>query len=421
MMARVPPLDTAPDPHDLIDLIQRFDEDRGRRRSIRNARLLMTGLAVALLAVWLLRPPVRGGDENHAPTAFPALSAAGLLNGSSYRQADSALRDRLALRRYVAMAVGATARDHLGSSLNPQVVLGDDGIPFLTEDFTLPCQFPFDAGRTDQGLRELRAAATRSGRTITVAIAPDKSAVLRDRLGPRADALMACSDRVRAATEQTWGADPTASVLTTWKPLQAAAAQENDIFETGDSHWTSAGSLVWAQALIHHLVEQGEAPRQLDGAPHAQPDGERPADGDLYRLMGVTRPGTVPEWTVSRPEVNLRARSVPSPSGRGVAEFKAWPATAATPRPLIAGRTLVVDDSFFSRAEGQLAPYFSDLRVMHWADFLTALQERKLPPFDRIVLETVQRGWPERAGWLTPGQPVHNALSQVLSSPSELG
>jgi acetyltransferase AlgX (SGNH hydrolase-like protein) len=418
MMAPVSP-DASTDP--LVELIRRFDDDRRRRRSLRGARLLMAGLALALLAVWLLRPPARGGDENHATTAFPALSPAGLINGASYRQTDAALRDRLALRRYVAMAVGATARDHLGNSLNPRVLLGDGGIPFLTEDFTLPCQFPFDAARTDAGLRGLRAAAARSGRTITIAIAPDKSAVLRDRLGPRADALMACSDRVRAATEQTWGADPAAPVLTTWKPLQAAATRSADIFQTGDSHWTSAGSLIWAQALIHHLVVQGEAPRQLDGAPHAEPDGERPADGDLYRLMGISRPGTVPEWTVDRPEVNVRARSVPSPSGRGVAEFRAWPATADTPRPLIQGRTLVVDDSFFSRAEGQLAPYFRDLSVMHWADFLTALQDGTLPAFDRIVLETVQRGWPERAGWLTPGQPVHQSLAHLLSSPIEQG
>ena len=406
------------DPEAVLGILRDFDADRRRRRGARAGRLLTATFAALLLGVWLLRPPASGGDENHAATAFPRLSAAGLVKGSAARQADAALRDRLALRRYVAMAVGATARDRLGTSLNPRVVLGDHQIPFLTEDFTLPCEYDFDAARTDEGLRELRAAASRTGRSITVAIAPDKSSVLKDLLGPRRDALMACSDRVRTATEQTWGGRPGAPVLTTWKALEAADTAPDRIFLPGDSHWTSEGSLIWAQALIRGLVAQGDAPPELAGAPKAERGGQVAADGDLYRLMGISRPGTVPEFLVKRPEVNIRAKSLPSPSGRGVAVFKAWPADASDPAPLVEGRTLVVDDSFFSRAEGQLAPYFQDLQVMHWADFLTYLQRGELPAFDRIVLETVQRGWPERAGWLRPGQPVHDALAKALASPS---
>ena len=114
-----------------------------------------------------------------------------------------------------------------------------------------------------------------------------------------------------------------------------------------------------------------------------------------------------------------------SPSGRGIALFRSRP---FVPRggekdqedadtALVTGRTLVIDDSFFSRAEGHLAPYFSNLKVMHFADFLTAVRDGDLPHFDRIVIETVQRGWPERSAWLEPGHPVHEALAAELARP----
>ncbi len=84
---------------------------------------------------------------------------------------------------------------------------------------------------------------------------------------------------------------------------------------------------------------------------------------------------------------------------------------------MIEGRTLIVNDSFISRAEGLLAPYFTNLEVMHWSDFLTAVQDDDLPGFDRIIIETVQRGWPQRAGWLQEGQPMYEALAAELGTP----
>jgi hypothetical protein len=91
---------------------------------------------------------------------------------------------------------------------------------------------------------------------------------------------------------------------------------------------------------------------------------------------------------------------------------------APTGVPLITGRTLVVRDSFFIRAEPQLAPFFSDLTVMHWADFIAAADAKNLPDFDRIIIETVQRGWPQRASWMQPGNAIYEALATDLARPS---
>jgi hypothetical protein len=401
---------------ELQALLQQFRDERQRRRSVRAARVMIALLAVGLLAVWLLKPPLSGGSENRAQAAFPPISAGGLVNASDYRKTDAALRDRLALKQYVVKGIGETSRDKLGTSLNSEVVIGSTGVPFISEDFIFPCQYDFQPASVDAGLRELRALGRTTGKSITVAIAPDKSSILTDQLGARGSALMACSNRVRQSTEATWGDQSDSPVMIAWKQLQAEqTAHPGKVFQRGDSHWTSQGALAWSRALISQLVAQGEAPPSLKHAPYAVRAPDEPADNDLYRLMGIARTEAVPVWRVRRSNVRIRAKSLPSPSGRGIAVFHSESGT----RALIKGRTLVINDSFFSRAEGQLAPYFSDLEVMHWSDFLTGVAAGKLPHFDRIIIETVQRGWPERSGWLEAGQPVHDALARELSTPSQ--
>jgi SGNH hydrolase-like domain, acetyltransferase AlgX len=403
-------------PDELEALLQQFRDERHRRRSVRGGRALIALFATALLAVWLLDPPASGGTENRAEAAFPALKAGSLVKGSNYRQTDAALRDRLALKQYVVKAIGETSGDKLGTSLSSAVVIGSSGVPFLSEDFTAPCQFDFEPAKVDAGLRALRTLGQTTGKTITVAIAPDKSSILTSELGSRAGALMACSNRVRQATESTWGKQSDPPVMTAWKQLAAAqAAHPGKIFQRGDSHWTSQGALTWSHTLITQLVKQGEAPVSLRNAPYAKEVPDQPADSDLYQLMGISRTETVPVWDVKRANVRITSKKLPSPSGRGIAVFHSASATAA----MIKGHTLVVNDSFFSRAEGQLAPYFSDLEVLHWSDFITRVQDGTLPHFDRIILESVQRGWPERAGWLEQGQPVYDALATELSTPSK--
>ncbi|MBT0770370.1 hypothetical protein KIH74_15615 [Kineosporia sp. J2-2] len=422
------PPDTEPDPapapepvtpsvtEELDDLLERFRAERQRRRSVRAARALIGGFAVALLGVWLLDPPLPWGAENRTITPFPHVSSSGVLSGADAAQTDAALRDRLALRQYVTEAIGEASRDRLGTSLNPAVVLGKKRTPFLSEDFTLPCKYEFDTTAVASGLSRLTGIAEGTGKSVMVAIAPDKSAILSGALGSRADALLACADSVRTQTEQTWDAQPLGPVVTSWRELQAAQDESpGSVFQKGDSHWTSKGALIWSKTVIDALVARGEAPAALSGAPRAVQVQDEQADNDLYRLMGVTHDTMVPVYQVTRDDVTIRAHTRESPSGRGVAVFRAWSTTA----PMIKGRTLVVNDSFISRAEGLLAPYFTRLEVMHWSDFLTAVQHDDLPPFDRIIIETVQRGWPQRAGWLAEGQPMHRALADELGRPRE--
>lgn len=401
---------------ELDDLLARFREERQRRRSVRAAKVLVALFATVLLAVWLLDPPLPWGEDNRRITSFPDVSPSGLLSGADTQQTDAALRDRLALRQYVTEAIGEASRDRLGTSLNPAVVLGRNRTPFLSEDFTLPCKYDFEPASVSAGLDRLTEIADGTGKSVMVAIAPDKSAVMSDVLGSRADALLACADHVRTQTEQTWGGQADGPVVISWDQLQQAQDEDpGSVFQKGDSHWTSKGALVWSETVIDALIARGEAPKSLAGAPNAVQVQDEKADNDLYRLMGISRNTMVPVYQVTRDDVTIRAHTEESPSGRGVAVFRAWSTTA----PMIKGRTLVVNDSFISRAEGLLAPYFTNLEVMHWSDFLTAVDEGELPEFDRIIIETVQRGWPQRAGWLAEGQPMYQALAEELGTPKK--
>lgn len=403
----------------LDDLLAHFRARRSHRRSVRAARALTLVIAAGLLAVWLLHPPAAGG-ENRAVAAFPAWRPGDLFAGSSYRKADQALRDRLALRRYVVEAVGEASAKQGGTGLSPGVVLGTDGMPFVAEDFTAPCAHEFTPAGVDAGLRELRAIGAPTGRSVTVAIAPDKSSILGDQLGARGPALLSCANGVRKQTEQTWPAGTGAPVLTVWTELAAAQAKHpGEIFQFGDSHWTTRGALVFAQALVEQLADQGEAPDTLRGDPKGEHAYDEELPSDLYALMGLEKPEQVPVWKVTRKDVTVETSAEPTASGRGLVTYTTSTTKGkdGTKPAMITGSTLVINDSFFSRAQLELAPYFERLSVMHYDDFLPAVRAGTLPHFDRLIIETVQRGWPERAAWLHQGQPVYEAIAAELARP----
>lgn len=403
-------------PEELRDLLVQLKTEHRRRRSVKQARLLTASVAFGLLGVWLLNPPLPGGNENRADVSFPKLDPGGIADGTAFRQADAALRDRLALREYVVTAIGDAAKNKLGVSLSPQVVLGDGGTPFTAEDFTLPCERSFDPVKINASLQRLRTIGRTTGKTITVVVAPDKSSILTSQLGRLGSALMSCSNRVKASTEQEWGRTKGAPVATLWKQMAAVEATEpGQVFQHGDTHWTSRGALVFSRQLIRQLVAQGEAPASLAGQPRAVRGADALDDADLYRMMGTPREEEVPVWLVSRPEVKVTGKRLNTSSGRGMPIYHT---AAPSGVPLIKGATLVVHDSFFARAEPQIAPFFQDLTVMHWADFIADVDRHTLPHFDRIIIETVQRGWPQRASWLQPGQSMYETLAAELAKPA---
>lgn len=387
------------------------------RRSVRWGKVMVGCLALVMVAPWGFGAARTDSLENRRQEPFPTVTLGGVVDGTVFRQFDRALRDRLTLRTVVVQAVAGGSRE-LAPTVNvsSKVVLGDDGTPFLAEDFTLPCKDRYDVAATDSVLRGLRNVGRPNGKSFLVAIAPDKSQVLRNRLGSRGDALLACSDRVRRPSERLWAGDPSAPVVTFWRQMDEAARAEPDrVYQPGDSHWTTQGALLFTRGLVDKLVADGVAPPTLGGAVIGTRLPDRVIDGDLYRLMGVQRTDTVPTWVVRRPGVTVTRKVVPSPSGRGM---RTNVTTAPPGVALVPGRTLVIYDSFFDRVEPLMTPYFASLTAVHWGDAYTMARNGTLPPFDHLVVESSERGWAERTSWFGQGDPVGRAIAAELGRPS---
>ncbi|MEV4758816.1 hypothetical protein AB0J86_27480 [Micromonospora sp. NPDC049559] len=387
------------------------------RRGRSGGRLLVGALAVLLLTPTLLS--LRGGDdavENRAQVPFPKLDASTVFDPNTYEQFDDALKDRLTLRRKIIKAVGEAGYDGLGYSLNSKVYVGEDHVPFLSEDFTKPCHTPFDAAQVDGRLRAFEQTARRSGKDVLFVVVPDKSSVLRDKLGWPADSLMVCADPVRERSQARWGADTTGPVVTMWPQFAAAErAEPGRVWQAGDSHWSYQGSMMFTREVLDRLVARGDAPAGLRGAPGAERRPDRRLEGDLYRLMGMNRKDSVANWVVDREGVTVSTATTATTTGRGL-RTRTTSAPAGT--PMVPGRTLVVYDSFFYVAEQQMAPYFQQMIALHWDDFLPMARAGQLPEFDRVIFESAQRSWPQRTVDQLPEPAVTATLTAALSKPA---
>ncbi|MFY1697279.1 MULTISPECIES: hypothetical protein [unclassified Solwaraspora] len=387
------------------------------RRSRLAARLLTLGLAALLLVPTLMS--IRDADdavENRASVPFPELNSDTVADTDTYRQFDAALRDRLTLRRQVVKAVGKVGYDGLGTSFSSRVYVGEDQVPFFTEDFTKPCLTPFDAEAVDARLRSFEETARASGKDVLFVVAPDKTSVLRHKLGWPADVLMVCADPVREQSQAQWGDDHAGPVVTLWPQFaEAELAEPGRIWQTGDSHWSYQGAMMFTRAVLERLAVRGGAPDELRDAPGAQQRPDRSLAGDLYPLMGIPRKDKVANWVVRREGVTVETTATELASGR---TERVHTTVAPDGTPMVPGRTLVVYDSFFYLAEAQLTPYFAQLHTLHWDDFLPMARAGQVPEFDRVIFQSVQRSWPQRTVDQLPDPAVTATLMAGLGAPA---
>jgi hypothetical protein len=356
-----------------------------RRRA---GSLLVVAFAVLLLLPWVLGS---GGEaENRAVQGMPPVNRDTVLDERTYRSVDGALRDRLSLRGDVIKAVAAAGYDTAGISLNTRVHAGPDGQLFFTSDFTRPCQEKLDVNRVAEYLRLLSGLRDDRPGSVTLVVAPDKSTVLRDRLGPLGDRLMRCSDRQRARIERLGAAEPQRVVDLVPRALAMRAAEPDaELYTPIDTHWTPHLARVYGTALIPRLARQTGA----TGVEWVEPEPKGTVQyGDLLGLLGLSGRTEKRDGLAGRPALPITRTEIPIRGGRPV-----W-TTETSGAPVIQGHTLVVYDSF-TAARGfanefsvpQLIPYFGTATWVHWFDLKGLIDSGRLPKVDRIVFESVQR------------------------------
>jgi hypothetical protein len=134
-----------------------------------------------------------------------------------------------------------TAPQDNASSDDSQVIAGTNDWLYLTQDMTAKCAPTQPLGTTVAALRQLRAAIDASGRTLVLAVAPDKSTVVPQHL-PADYPDKQCA----ASVSRTFWSDVTGTdgALDLRAGLAALApAERRPAYYPQDTHWTDLGAL----------------------------------------------------------------------------------------------------------------------------------------------------------------------------------
>lgn len=270
-----------------------------------------------------------------------------------------------------------------GASAVPPVVRGGDGYLFYGDDFASAC------GRTagyEQSLKSLAGLAEiirASGRRVAFTIAPNKSSVATDLL-PRVIPRGSCAARGIKRQNQLLDNLQNPLYVSIRKPLAEAHKAGKQVFLRTDTHWTTLGGAMYAQALAAHL--DPALSRRLQLKP------ERMTKvGELTRLAGLTTTESVMSSALSS---GATATPTPTPvahgQGRPVYQPSGWVTRPAT--GLIQGRTLLLGDSFTVVAALQsLQPLFAQGRCVLFGLAPESMLVSEIRAADTVVIEVAQR------------------------------
>ena len=338
--------------------------------------LLIPG--IALLAG--VRPPEL---ENSTPAAMPAWSLGALTETATYAQVDRFLADHLPGRDRAVRAYAELDYQTLRGSTNPDVIVGAGDWLFFTGELRPTC-----AHTADEMLAAVDSVAddaAASGLGFRFVMAPDKHGIEPERLGGAASLPTPCTDERREAIRAGMATRPD-STVDLWGPVLAGRDAEapEPVYFDQDSHWTPTGAMPAIEALVESL-----APGTWDAA-DLSIDGTSTFPQELARLMGLPRDATVPAYVV-RPEMTVERGTVPTTVDLTEApDITTY--TTTGDGAVVPGTTLMVYDSFFNINRPRIVPWFEHTVWVHVGD-LRAHPElvEDLPPFDRVVVERVER------------------------------
>lgn len=273
-------------------------------------------------------------------------------------------------------AVGTTAP-------TPQVLRGRDEVLYLGQEFDLACA---DRGAYRRALAKLSRLARlieESGRRAVFFVGPNKSSVVAADL-PRHLPTGRCAADALPAQNRALDTYRDPRYVATRAPLADLVADGKQPFWRTDTHWSSVGTAVLAEALAEKL--DPELADRLEVS-----TGRRTKTGDLTLLAGLDFDEEAPSADVSTGgEVREDADSDHYDERTPVYGTHRWTTTPAT--GLVPGRTALVGDSFTYFALGNLRPLFAQGEFYWIGHPVTPAQVIEgIVASDTVVLEVVQR------------------------------
>jgi hypothetical protein len=359
----------------------------------RGGKALVVLMSCVLLSFWVFGINSSAASENRLLASWPKVTPATVLDATTYTQADAAIKDRMAAKN-AAVSMVSSGLEESPISYSPLVVLGEDAEPFLADDFSNPCledsKLAASTEKIEAAVEAHAAQVEAAGQYALFVVAPNKSSIRDEHLGPFGDSLIRCAADVRAQLED-WAAEPGSPFLAAWDRLeQAEQERPGDIYRHGDTHWSTVGASEYVRLIVERLVSDGEADPSILTGYDVVDKGTQLSGGDLYNLLGqTTRTEEVPVVAIERPGVVTTVETGASASGRGVSR---WTSQSTGPA-LVPGRTLVIGDSFFEAADDLAAPFFEDLTHVISLDGDTPPDLAMIAGYDRIIVSQVERGW----------------------------
>jgi hypothetical protein len=349
-------------------------------------RLVVLVFAVALVVpgVLLVAGVHAAQVENRPPRRLPALTAAGLLDATWPAGVDGFLTDHLAPRSY-AVRIRGEMYWLTGGTGNPSVIRGNDGWLFFHEEFQPRCLVT--GAQLGAALDAAAAALAARGTEFRFLLVPDKHSVYADKVPAGLPFGPSCEDTGRADLEAAIARLGGTAIDARDALLAARAAPDGpDLYYSQDTHWTPSGAAIAVGELVRSFT------------PNLWNDADVVARGskrrvmDTATLLGLRRVARTP-YVVLRPDIEQRRDdvSVPVTVQNARAIFRI---TSSGSQQLLPGRTLVIYDSFFGIDTRLVAPYFAETTWVHVGDLLNHPElVGILGPFDRVILERVERGF----------------------------
>ena len=293
----------------------------------------------------------------------------------------------------------------------PRVIRGSDGWLYFGGDVSGVCNPAMPVDEVVGSLERLNAAIDASGRTLVLAIAPDKSTVVPEHLPDRFAGQECAAERKDAFwTAVTSSRLPLVDLR---EPLEQAQERTGTtLYRKTDSHWTPLGAAVLVEQIVGRLD-----PGLLRGGPSPFVEGDDiELRGDLGAMIGRPSTDTTVEVSVQRPGVTLTVAGQPIEpvDVPGTGSRPATVDVSSTDARLYPGRTAVLGDSFFGSARPLFAPFFDEVSIMdHQAD--PAVMAQLMVDSDTIVVELVERS--VAAGKVTLARPDAVAvIEQALAA-----
>ncbi|GAB4349373.1 MAG: hypothetical protein Fur0042_16660 [Cyanophyceae cyanobacterium] len=395
----------------------------GERLRSRWSRTVAGGTMLLGLGWGLLRPWSAGFDgdylrrvEQRSPGPWPSLMGSNWLDRSPYQVMEKALADRLPFR---GAAIQLRSQlELLGRDRFDRVDVGRDRWLYYRLSYGLEETADSDrytAERVDRAIARLDRFLAWQGRrhpavTVRLAIVPSKHTIYPEYLPPLARRDLArtaaARDRLYRAVGDRAGSDP--RILELWSVYRAGKATIPDrLFLPLDTHHSSRGAHLLIEALWRSLDPAIAATAQIQPILNRHDGG-----GDLRLMLGIRKRFTpwqvLPDtrdrvFQLTRPAIEAQGiwingdhyPSAQAARDRGALDGQYVAAIArhrSRGTPILAGRTLILRDSFLdAKTWDSLTPAFTEVHLHHIQPPHAPPLDRAFVEYDQIILQVAER------------------------------